>query len=92
MAELSNLSRERHFYYWSGQFLLGLPSIALEFASGRPRVTGPIPHADVGLLFSCVAGLLNVLAMLDVYGVAEARLLGEGRSEPAAPSGEEIPA
>ena len=44
---------------------------------GDRPVTAPIEYADVGLLFGCVAGLLNVLAMLDVYGHAEARVRGE---------------
>jgi TM2 domain-containing membrane protein YozV len=76
MADGSNLSRERHFYYWSGQFLVGLPAILTEFLSGRPPITGALPFADVGLLYACMPGLLNVLAMLDVYGVAEKRWLG----------------
>lgn len=76
MAEGSNLSRERHFYFWSGQFLLGLPAILTEFLSGRPPVTGEIEWADAGLTYACIAGLLNVLAMLDVYGWAEERWLG----------------
>ena len=83
LAEGSNLSRERHFYYWSGQFLLGGPAVAAEFLSGRPPVTGELPRADVGLLFGCLAGLLNILAMLDVHRVAAARWLGE--PEPLAP-------
>ena len=41
LCEGSNLSRERHFYYWSGQFFLGLPSLLTEIISGRPLVTGP---------------------------------------------------
>lgn len=77
LAEGSNLSRERHFYYWAGQFLLGGPALAAEAAFGAMRVRGPIPWADAGLLFGCVAGLLNVLALIDVYGWEEARLLGE---------------
>ncbi len=84
MAEGSNLSRERHFYYWSGQLLLGLPAILAEFLSGRPPVTGELPFADVGLLYACMAGLLNVLAMLDVYGVAERSWLGIEPPRPAA--------
>jgi hypothetical protein len=82
LAEGSNLSRERHFYYWSGQFLLGAPAILAEILSGRPPVTGDIPLVDAGLLFACLAGLLNVLAMLDVYGVAERRLAPE-QEEPS---------
>jgi len=72
----TNLSRERHFYYWSGQFLLGGPALLLEAVSGHPRVTRELPWADVGLLYACMAGLLNVLAMLDVFGVAEKRWFG----------------
>jgi len=75
-AEASNLSRERHFYYWSGQFLLGLPSILAQLAIGDVRVAAELPLGDVGLLYGCMPGLLNVLAMLDVFGVAERRWLG----------------
>lgn len=76
LAEGSNLSRERHFYYWAGQFFLGLPAIATEILSGRPPVAGEIPNMDVGLLFASMAGLLNVLAMLDVYAWSEDKVLG----------------
>lgn len=69
----TNLSRERHFYYWSGQLLAGAPAVLLEFVAGRSRVTSELPWGDVGLLYACMGGLLNVLAMLDVFGVAEAR-------------------
>ncbi len=78
LARGSNLSRERHFYYWSGQFLLGLPSILAEIVSGRPAVRGPIRFVDVGLLYASLAGLLNTLALLDVYGVAERAWLQAG--------------
>lgn len=80
----TNLSRQRHFYYWAGQFLLGLPAFAAEVVSGRPPVTRELPHVDVGLLFACMAGLLNVLAMLDVQAVAERRWSGlpDGVEEP----------
>ena len=75
LADGTNLSRERHFYYWSGQFLLGGPAIFLELLAGDARVTRDLPWVDVGLLYACMAGLLNVLAMLDVWGVAERRWL-----------------
>jgi len=88
LAEGANLSRERHFYYWSGQFLLGLPAIATEVLSGRPPVTGPLPYGDVGLLYACMPGLLNVLAMLDVYGFSERGWLGTGSPAAANRAGE----
>lgn len=73
LAAGTNLSRERHFYYWSGQFLLGMPAFLFEGLWGRARITGELRWVDVGLLYACMAGLLNVLAMLDVCGVAEKR-------------------
>jgi hypothetical protein len=76
LAEGSNLSRERHFYYWAGQFLVGLPAVGTELVAGGVRVGGDIPYVEAGLVFGCVAGLLNVIAVLDVYGYGEAKLLG----------------
>ena len=97
LCDGANLSRERHFYYWAGQFLLGLPAILTELASGHPPLTSQPAFADVGLLFGCMAGLLNVLALLDVAGVGEKRWLGEpdgvggvddaGQDRPVRPGG-----
>lgn len=75
LGEGANLDRERHFYYWAGQFLLGLPAVALEFWYGHPRVTTDIAYADAGVVLGCVAGMLNVLGMLDAYGWSEAKIL-----------------
>ncbi len=87
MAEGSNFSRERHFYYWSGQALLGLPAFLGEIVSGRPAVTTDIEWADVGLLYASMAGLLSVLTWLDVYSVAERRWLGLEPATAAAGAG-----
>jgi hypothetical protein len=76
LAEGTNLSRERHFYYWSGQFLLGGPAILAEVLFGKARVASEIAYVDAGLVFGCIAGLLNILAMIDVYGWSEWKLLG----------------
>ena len=76
-AEGTNLSRERHFYYCAGQFFLGLPAMFTELVSGRPAVTSRIELMDVGLLFASMAGLLNVLAMLDVFAWGEDQVLGK---------------
>jgi len=75
LAEGSNLSRERHFYYWAGQFLAGLPGLGLEALFGRVRVTHDSPYADAGLDLACLAGMLNVLALMDVYAFGEKRAL-----------------
>jgi len=75
LAEGSNLDRERHFYYWGGQVLLGVPAMLAEVVHGHARVTRDIPYVDAGLVMACLAGLLNVLALLDVFARAEARAL-----------------
>jgi hypothetical protein len=75
LAEGSNLDRERHFYYWGGQLLLGAPAMLAEALHGHARVTRDIPYVDAGLVMACLAGLLNVLALLDVFARAEARAL-----------------
>jgi len=80
LAEGSNLDRERHFYYWGGQLMGGLPVIGLGQALGQPEVRHEIPYAEAGLVLACLAGLLNILAILDVYGWSEARAL-EGMGE-----------
>jgi hypothetical protein len=86
LAEGSNLSRERHYYYWGGQFLAGLPALLLEALHGHQRVRGPIPYAEAGLVLASVAGLLNILAMLDVYGWAGGR--AQEATSAASPAGE----
>ncbi len=67
LADFSNLSRERHFYYWSGQALLGIAPLISEGIWGAKAVTGHLPYVEAGLGFGCVAGLLNILAMIDAY-------------------------
>jgi hypothetical protein len=74
LGQGSNLDRERHFYYWGGQILLGLPAFLTELVHAHAPVHGELPYADAALVFGCVAGLLNVLAMLDAYAFAEREL------------------
>lgn len=71
LAEGANLDRERHFYYWSGQFLAGAPAWILEAIHGHALVRSDIRYVDAGLAFGAVGGLLNILAWLDVYAFAE---------------------
>lgn len=78
LADGTNLSRERHFYYWSGQYLLGGPALLFELLSGHPPAREELSWVDVGLLYACMAGLLNALAWLDVFGVAQRRWLAKG--------------
>ncbi|MEY4773777.1 MAG: hypothetical protein RIT40_812 [Planctomycetota bacterium] len=76
LAQGANLDRERHFYYWAGQFLAGGPSFVLEWLHGHALIRGEVPYHEAGICFGALAGLLNVLALLDVQGVEADRLLG----------------
>ncbi|MFT7486721.1 MAG: hypothetical protein ACI9F9_002577, partial [Candidatus Paceibacteria bacterium] len=71
LADSSNLSRERHYYYWGGQFFAGLPALLLQWMWGAKQVVSRITYAEAGTVFASVAGMLNVLAMLDVYRSGE---------------------
>jgi len=84
LAQGSNLDRERHFYYWSGQFLAGAPVMILEALHGHALVTGDIEYADAGLVFGCLAGLLNILCLLDVHAFGLRRLIDTTDTEHAA--------
>ncbi len=83
LADGANLDRERHFYYWSGQFLAGAPSWILEALHGHAFVNADIPYVDAGLAFGAVGGLLNILAWLDVFSVAEREGLEHLVEDPA---------
>ena len=88
LAQGSNLDRERHFYYWAGQFLLGAPVLLLEILHGHARVSRSLPYGDAGLVMVCLSGLLNVLALLDVYGHGDQpAAAANGRPADPAPRG-----
>lgn len=76
LAEGSNLSRERHFYYWAAQVLAGAPAVLSEQLSGHAAFSRALPSADVGLLFAALAGLFNAVLLIDVYGWQEALQAG----------------
>jgi hypothetical protein len=78
LAEGLNLSRERHYYYWGGQFMAGLPALLPELFGGGKAVSSHIPYGEAGLVIASVAGLLNIQTMLDVYGFGERQEFGGG--------------
>jgi len=91
LADASNLSRERHYYYWGGQVMAGAPALLLQLVWGAKSLNSYVPYGEAGLVFAAVAGMLNILAMLDVYGFAARRWEGSdseteepARSEDAA--------
>jgi TM2 domain-containing membrane protein YozV len=76
LAEGTNLDRTRHFYYWAGQTLLGPTAFVAEYLSGHPLMELRPRYSDAGVMLASVAGVLNVLLLLDVYGFSDAKLFG----------------
>ena len=76
LADGTNLDRTRHFYYWAGQAFLGPVAFIAELINGHPRMTERIEYADAGVVLSSIAGMLNVMLLLDVYGYSDAKLFG----------------
>lgn len=76
LADGTNLDRTRHFYYWAGQSFLGPLAFAAELAGGHGTMTEEIAYADAGVMLASIAGMLNVMLLLDVYGYSDAKLFG----------------
>jgi len=83
LAERAVVQRERDLYFWSGEVLCGLPALVATVVNAGVRVTRDIAYAEMGLLFTTVAGLLNVLLVIDAYTTAERDALGLSAQEPA---------
>lgn len=62
-----NVSWERHPYYFALQAPAGIVAFAGEFLSRGMLPDRAMPHAAVGTLYSAVAGLLNLMAIADVW-------------------------
>ncbi len=75
LAHGTVVQRMRDVYFWSGEIFLGLPAAVATVLVADRRVQQELPLAELGLLCVTVAGLLNVLLMLDAYASAERDLL-----------------
>lgn len=71
LARGTVLQRERDQYFWSGEILSGLPAMAGTLADAGARIQSDLPLWELGLLCTTLAGLLNVLLILDAYSTAE---------------------
>ena len=69
---------ERSPLYFLAQIWLGGPTILAWLATSHLRITHDIPLLDAGLLFTAVAGLLNVIVLVDLYEIHASLRLEEG--------------
>lgn len=80
------LQRERDQFFWSGEVLLGIPAFLMGLLTAGRRVSSEIPLGELGLLFATVAGLLNVLLILDAYATAERDASGPAEAAAEVPT------
>ena len=88
LAGFENVSVARHQFLFILQVLAGLPAIAAEFLTRGSTLTEPLTDRTAGDLYTCVAGLLNLVAMADVWarcaeGDPEERLAKKMREDDA---------
>lgn len=82
LGEWRVVHRTRFPLYLIAQLWAGGPALLALFLTEGLRVTHDIAYVDVGLLFTATAGLLNVVAMVDVYEIH--RRIVEGDASPTA--------
>ncbi len=66
-----NVSLARHPYYFALQAPAGAVALAGEFLTRGIVPQRLMPHASVGTLYGAVAGLLNLMALADVWARAK---------------------
>jgi hypothetical protein len=70
-------------YYWIGQLGAAGPAVLADLIFGAAPQGRTIDRLELGLVFTTVAGIMNVVAIVDAYTIA--RLRKEPmRKEPAA--------
>jgi hypothetical protein len=67
LAGYENVSHERHLFYFIIHAFAGLPAIVADLTTADVTITQVLPYREVGVLFSAVAGLLNLIALSDVW-------------------------
>lgn len=67
LAGFENVSHVRHKFYFILHAMTGVPALVANFTTTDVTVTEALPFRSVGVLFSAVAGLLNLIAISDVW-------------------------
>jgi hypothetical protein len=67
LAGFENVSHVRHEWYFALHVLAGLPTLAADLLTADVVPTERLPHRTVGELYTAMAGLLNLVAVADVW-------------------------
>ncbi|MBI4880011.1 MAG: hypothetical protein HY812_10195 [Planctomycetes bacterium] len=69
LGEWRDVNMEKFKLYLLAQVWAGGPALAALALTRDLRITADLPFLDAGLLFTAVAGLLNVVVLVDLYEV-----------------------
>ncbi len=75
LADFGNVSFERHSYYFLAQIFNGGETLLAWFLTqgvveDHIPIHFGIPTREIGILYTAVASLLNIIAMMDSYAIA----------------------
>ena len=82
------VDRSQLYWWWAAQSGNGLPTLLGNVLLGPLQITEDLPHVDLGVTLLSIAGLLNLAVSVEVYTLAERRLLGLTDPEAAKADGE----
>jgi len=74
LSDFTNVSPERHRYYFVAQIWNGAEAFLAMFLT-QDLIAREVPHhlgtatGEIGLLYTAVAALLNVMVMMDAWGI-----------------------
>ena len=60
-------------YHWLGQVCAGVPALLANRFLGLRAQTQTIDRLELGVVFTTVAGIMNVVAIVDAYTIARTR-------------------
>ena len=80
LGEGSSVSSARYPWHMCGQIGAGLAALLAEGRLGSRPQAATIDRLELGLVYTAVAGILNLVAMVDAYELARGQTAGERAS------------
>lgn len=85
LADYRNVKNADNEFYWAGQLGCGLIYFIANVLVGHtPAGRMPIEWYEIGLLYICVAGMLNVVLLLNLFNLPAAPAVTPAPEPPAA--------
>ena len=76
LGEGAAVSTERFPLHWYGQMFAGVPALLADALLGSQPTGHTIDRLELGVVFTTVAGIMNVVVMVDAYETVRRTELG----------------